>query len=470
MLKDSAQNPENHRLDSWKEIAAYFGRDERTVKRWEKERGLPIHRMPGGGRATVFAFASELSAWLRSSQSKETSDGGTKIQVVLPTGDLSPAREVVRDKRWGFLGAAIGLGFLFLVVIGFTRFYNLHSVHGHLLPSVTPRVSSEAHQQAVELYLQGRYRWNKRTPEDLTQAEDDFAKATQLDPGYALAYAGTADCYNLLREYTSTPASQTFPLAIAAARKSIELDPDLSEGHRALAFALFHWNWDVPGAEREFKRAIELNSKDLEAHHWYATALMAMGRFPEAVAQIETARQLDPTSSSVAADRAVILYGSGRADEAIAILKELSVADPSFFSPPSYLSRIYFEQRQYEKYFEQAEIAAKLRHNDQELVSIAIARKRFTAGGETALLEGLLQEQLEAFRQGRTDAVSVATIYAAMGRKKECLDYLEKAYQRHDYALIGVRSTWILRGLKDDPQLIELIKRVYNQGEQTAAT
>src|SRR5208283_5300383 len=142
-------------------------------------------------------------------------------------------------KRWGFLGAAIGLGFLFLVVIGFTRFYNLHSVHGHLLPTVTPRVSSEAHEKAVELYLQGRYHWNKRTPEDLTQAEDDFAKASQLDPTYALAYAGTADCYNLLREYTSTPASQTFPLAIAAASKSIELDPELSEGHRALAFALF---------------------------------------------------------------------------------------------------------------------------------------------------------------------------------------------------------------------------------------
>jgi tetratricopeptide (TPR) repeat protein len=469
MLNDSAQNPADHRLDSWKEIAAYFGRDERTVKRWEKERGLPVHRMPGGGRGTVFAFASELSTWLRSSQIKETSDSGTKIQVVLPTSEASAPEHALAVRRWGYIGAALGLGFLFLAVIAFTRFYNLHSVHGHLLPAVTPRVSSEAHEKAVDLYLQGRYHWNKRTPEDLTHAEDDFARAAQLDPNYALAYAGTADCYNLLREYTSTPASQTFPLAIAAARKSIELDPDLSEGHRALAFALFHWNWDVQGAEQEFKRAIELNPKDVEAHHWYATALMALGRLPESVTQIETARQLDPASSSIAADRAVILYSSGRTQEAITILQELSVADPSFYSPPSYLARIYFEQREYQKYFDQAEIAAKLRHNDQELASLAESRKRFKEGGETLLLEGMLQEQLEAFRQGRTDAVSVATIYATMGRKKEALDYLEKAYQRHDYSLIGVRTTWMLRNLKDDPQLIDLLNRVYSHGAQSAA-
>jgi tetratricopeptide (TPR) repeat protein len=469
MLKDSPQSPEDRRLDSWKEIAAYFGRDERTVKRWEKERGLPVHRMPGGGRGTVFAFCSELDTWLRSSQIKEASDVPTRLGDVPPLSETKPAERPNETKHWGVIGTGIVLVFLFLVVMGFTRFYDLHSVHGHLLPTLSPRVSSEAHQRALDMYLQGRYHWNKRTPEDLAMAEDDFARASQIDPNYALAYAGTADCYNLLREYTSTPASQTFPLAIVAARKSIELDPDISEGHRALAFALFHWNWDAQGAEREFKRAIELNPKDAVAHHWYATALMAMGRFPEALAQIETARQLDPTSSSIAADRAVILYGSGRTDEAIAILQELSIADPSFFSPSSYLSRIYFEQRQYDKYFDQAEIAAKLRHNDQVLTSIATSRKQFKEGGEKALLEGMLQEQLEAFRQGRTDAVSVAAIFAAMGRKKDALDYLEKAYQRHDYELIGARTSWELRNLKDDPRLIELMHRVYNHGAQTTA-
>ena len=140
----------------------------------------------------------------------------------------------------------------------------------------------------------------------MTHAEDDFAKAAQL-PELRTGLCRDRGLLQLAAEYTSTPASQTFPLAIAATRKSIELDTDLSEGHRALAFALFHWNWDVQGAEQEFKRAIELNPKDVEAHQLDATALMALGRLPESVTQIETARQLDPASSSIAADRAEFL-------------------------------------------------------------------------------------------------------------------------------------------------------------------
>jgi tetratricopeptide (TPR) repeat protein len=467
MVTDSAQNSADRRLDSWKEIAAFFGRDERTVKRWEKERGLPVHRVPGGGRGTVFAFSQELTDWLRSSQLKEPAESGVKEGIVLvPPDEGGPIRMPV-ERHWGMVGAVVTLAFLSLVAFGFTRFYNLHSVHGHLLPSLSPRVSSEAHQNAEELYLQGRYHWNKRTPEDLTQAEDDFAKSSQLDPNYALAYAGTADCYNLLREYTHTPASQTFPLAIAAARKSIELDPELSEGHRALAFALFHWDWDVDGAEREFKRAIELNPKDVEAHHWYATALMPLARYPEAIAQIEVARQLDPSSSSIAADRAMILYASGRTEQSIEILRELEIAEPNFSSTPNYLARIYFEQRQYEKYFAEAEVAAKLSHDDGALASIQVSRREFKSGGEKALLQGLLEEQLESFREGRTDAISVAMIYACQGNTRETMDYLEKAYQRHDYGLISVRGWTRFKGMGDDQQFQDLMKRIYSRSSST---
>ncbi len=462
MVTDSGLNSADRRLDSWKEIAAFFGRDERTVKRWEKERGLPVHRVPGGGRGTVFAFSNELTDWLRSSQLKEPAESGVKEGIVLVPPDESGPIRVPMERPWGLIGTVLTLVFFAVIAFGFSRFYNLHSVHGHILPTISPRVSAEAHKKAEESYLQGRYHWNKRTPEDLAQAEDDFAKATQLDPNYALAYAGTADCYNLLREYTQTPASQTFPLAIAAAQKSIELDPELSEGHRALAFALFHWNWDVEGAEREFKRAIELNPKDVEAHHWYATALMPLARYPEAIAQIELARQLDPASSSIAADRAMIFYASGRTEQSIQILRELEIADPNFSSPPNYLARIYFEQRQYEKYFAEAEVAAKLSHDDSALASIQVSRREFKSGGEMALLEEMLAEQLESFRQGRTDAISVAMIYACQGNKQEALDYLEKAYQRHDYGLISVRGWTRFKGMGDDPQFQDLLRRIYS--------
>lgn len=467
MTKDSAQSSEDRRLDSWKEIAAFFGRDERTVKRWEKERGLPIHRVPGGGRGTVFAFAGELTAWLRSSQQKQITDDLPKelpkfAATTVPSPEHVP-EQILLALRWGVIGTALALAVLLLAAYGFSRFYKLHSVHGHLLPSVTTRVSAADHQKAEDLYLQGRYHWNKRTPEDLTIAVDDFANSSRLDPNYALAYAGTADCYNLLREYTATPASQAFPLAIAAANKAIALDPSLSEGHRALAFALFNWNWDINGAESEFQRAIELNPRDVEAHHWYATALLSLARTSEAIRQIEIARQLDPNSSSVASDRAVILYSSGRVDEAIAILQELQNADPNFYSPPIYLAHMYFEQRQYDKYFEEGLRAANLSHDPQAVASIEASRKRYHNEGERAMLEDILEKQLDSFRQGRSSAVTVASCYAFLNDRKGVMEYLEKAYQRHDYELIAVRGWYVFRGMHDDPQFEELMKRVYGK-------
>ena len=228
-----------------------------------------------------------------------------------------------------------------------------------------------------------------------------------------------------------------------------------------MAFALFNWNWDVRGGEREFKKAIELNPKDMEAHHWYATTLMTLNRYPEAIEQIELARQLDPTSSSIAADRAMILYDSGRTKEAVEILKELEIAEPKFYSPPIYLSRIYFENKEYEEYFDEAIIAASLSNDQRTLASIEASRKRFKEGGEQAMLEGSLQEQLEAFRQGRGNAISVAMYYAILGKKKEAMEYLEKAYQRHDYELISLRDAFAFRGMHNGPQFQALLKKVY---------
>ncbi len=466
MSVDSNQNSEDRRLDSWKEVASYFGRDERTVKRWEKERGLPIHRVPGGGRGSIFAYSRELTDWLRSAQLKDASD--SPITNGAPVVSLPEQSPTILGRAWRGWGLAFGLGFLLLFIFGFTHFYEVHSVQGRLLPGVSVRTDPEAHNKAEELYLQGRYHWNKRTPEDLALAADDFAKSTQLDSNYALAYAGTADCYNLLREYTSTPGSQTFPLAIAAAQKSIELDSTLSEGHRALAFALFNWNWDLIGGEREFKRAIQLNPNDAEAHHWYATALLSITRYHEAVSEIERARQLDPASSSIAADRALILYVSGRKEEGFTILKELKIADPKFSSPPVYLSRMYFDEKEYEKYFDEAEDAARLSHDAQSLAALTAARKRYQDGGEQSFLQGELEESLQQFKQGRTDALTVAMHYAALGKKREALDYLEKSYQRHDYALIGAGEFPAFRNLHDDPQFQDLLKRLYTRGASSS--
>ncbi len=461
MTKELAQKSSGRKLDTWKEIAAFFARDERTVKRWEKERGLPVHRLPGGRRGTVYAFSEELTAWLRSSQDLGSLEGPItqKDSGVVPAAESLSVKASTAPPWWR--GYGIALAVVVLALFGFARLLKLHEVQGRLLPSLSVRTSSATHKQAEDLYLQGRYHWNKRTPADLTLALDLFTKAIQLEPNYPLAYAGKADCYNLLREYTGMPPSQAFPLAIAAAKKAIALDDSLAEGHRSLAFALFFWEWDVSGAEREFQRAIDLNSKDVEAHHWYATMLVSLSRYPEAINEIEQARKLDPLSSSVAADRAIILYHSGRTDEAIAILQELKTADPGFLSPARYLSNIYFEQRDFEKYFDEAEIAAKLTGDEHEVAVIRVLRKQFATGGEQAVLRSVLEDRLLALQRGRGDALSVAESYADLGRNQEAIEYLNKAYERHDYPLIEMVNSKTFEKLFSEPEYQDIVKRVY---------
>ena len=475
---DLPQSSENQRIDSWKEIAAFFGRDERTVKRWEGQRGLPVHRVPGG-RGTVYAFTRELTAWLRSSQqnlSQETplsddSDSKAHLAYVpeVPSADpiasstappaaVAPQLVSTRWKPWMVAAAVASLAVVILTVgPGLSQ---VRAVLGRSFPNISEHAPSVSRANAEDLYMRGRYYWNKRTPESLTLALDDFTKATQLDPSYALAYAGQADCYNLLREYTSMPPSQAFPLAIAAANKAATLDDRLPEAHRALGFSYFWWNWDIAGGEREFRRAITLNPKDVEAHHWYATALMTVARYPEAVAEIEEARKLDPASSSVAADRATILYAAGREEEAIQLLLELEKSEPTFLSPYVYLRNAYFDRKEYVKSFDQAEVAARLTHDDKALAAIKASRVRLQEGGERAMLLGRLAEQIEQFHQGNGKALDVAETYALLGQNAEAMEYLEKAYQRHEYELITAGYWQGFDGLRSEAGFQDLLKRI----------
>lgn len=497
MPNEIPQNTTGERLDSWKSIASFFGRDERTVKRWEKERGLPVHRVPGGGRGTVYAYSAELSAWLHSAPEdpstaragsgslgsaagglavgepgdngnaglretgeKAVDSGFSQGVATHPSTHLSThaSTQASTLRRWG-----VPAGLLCLILAGLyglSRFVQIRGVQGHALPRFSLRRDNEARRDAEDLYMQGRYHWSRRTGPDLTQALDDFNAAIEKDPTYAPAYAGKADAYNLLREYTSMPASQAFPLALEAARKAVSLDDSLCEAHRALGFALMNGNWDMDGAEREYRRAIALNPNDAVAHHWYATALMAYPRFPEALGEIEEARRLDPTSRSITADRAQILYASGNDREAIAILVELEKTDPEFRSPHAYLEGIYEDHHQWTAAFDEAEALARNSQNAVALAKISTGRRLLSEGGESAMLEGRLEDALKEFGQGRADALSVADAYARLGRKKETLEYLDKAYQRHEFNLIYLRNFRVMNFLRDDPAYQALLQKM----------
>src|SRR5260370_371914 len=228
----------NRRLDSWKEIATFFDRDERTVKRWEKERSLPVHRLPGGSRARVFAFTEELERWMKSPESaaaeEVASTGPAADDAATPSGarpDVSPPM-VRSSKSW--------IAWACLVLVALAGVIGWRLYEGHAASIAPVKASTHVNPEAEELYLQGRYYWNRRTPTDLTKAVDYFTQAIVRDPSYAQPYVGLADCYNLLREFSAMPPEEAYPRALAAAKKAVELDGNSAEAHASLAFVTFY--------------------------------------------------------------------------------------------------------------------------------------------------------------------------------------------------------------------------------------
>ena len=190
-----------------------------------------------------------------------------------------------------------------------------------------PTQNPEAH----ELYLKGRFFWNKRTSSDLKTAIQYFNQAIEKDPGYALAYAGLADAYALLTGYGAGPVSESFPRAEAAAKKALELDDSLAEAHTSLGLLLFY-NLDFQRATKEFERAITLNPNYATAHHWYGLGpLRCVGDFDKAIAELKRALQLDPLSLIINADLGAGLVTARRYDEAIAQLRKTIEMDPYFY-------------------------------------------------------------------------------------------------------------------------------------------
>jgi tetratricopeptide (TPR) repeat protein len=315
--------------------------------------------------------------------------------------------------------------------------------------------------EAQDLYLKGRYYFEKRTPGDLNQAVDFFTQAIVHDPGYAAPYVGLADTYNLLREYSAMPPQEAFPRALAAATKAVELDPNSAEAHNSLAFASFWGFFDAATADREFKRAIELDATLPRAHHWYATFLINIQRNREALAEIEKARQLDPSSTPILADKAFILAHSGKIEEARTLLVQLTTSQPEFVPSHRYLAQaIYFPEGNYPGYFEEMGTVARLRHDTQAEKTIEAEQEAFNRGGQQGLFEERLRRERESFDHGTGSAFAVASAYGTLGQNDEALKYLKIAYQRHDLQLTSLTSSTELQLLHQDPAFRELVNEI----------
>ena len=314
-----------------------------------------------------------------------------------------------------------------------------------------------ANREAEQFFLKGRYYWEKRTPESLNKAVDSFTQAIVYDPAYAPAYVGLADSYNLLREYSVMPATEAYPRALAAAKKAVELDPQSSEAHASLAFVSFNGVWDVATADREFRRAIQLNPNNAVAHHWYATYLACLRRFPESVAEIERAQALDPVSKSVLADKGSILFSSGRTSEAINLLKQMVENEPDFISPHRYLKFIYLKTADYSAYLAEARQEAVLMHDASAVAIVDATQKGFSTGGGRGLLEALSLQQKKLCDRGLFSPIFLAATYALMDDKPEALRYLQIAHDQHADGVIQIQSDRAFDSLYREPAFQKLV-------------
>jgi len=482
----------NRRLDTWKEIGAFFGRDERTVKRWETTRGLPVHRIPGAGRANVYAYSDELAEWLHGAKIAAEHDPGSNSDLL---NGISADARVVRNAEMGaqavtdtqanagFIDRRVGerrsgarfslfrsnwragryvailAALLVAALLAVTVVRRASSARGLRTTPVAVRHHTPD-PEAEQLYLTGIYYWQKRTPETLNQAVDYFTQAVVRDSQYAEAYVGLADCYNLLREYSLMPPSEAYPRAQAAAKRAVALDDLLSGAHSALGFVHFYWSWDVAGGQREFVRALTLDPNSAVAHYWYGTFLLHLGRFSEALEEIEKAQKLDPNSKSILADKGLVLFHAGQAKQAAELLKQLAVAEPDFLSPHNYLATIHLAQGEYAQYLAEYRKAATLLHDQARLAIVTAGENGLARGGAQGMWSDMLKEQQRLHADGKESAYNLARTCALLRRKQEALDDLQAAYQQHEPELVSMRVDVALSSLHDETRFREILAQV----------
>jgi tetratricopeptide (TPR) repeat protein len=373
----------------------------------------------------------------------------------LPFPTSPPGRRV--SKIGWIVAAALLTGALVTFVVSWNAW---RDAVGKVWAKTLPVRPKAAQSPAADLYLKGRYYWNKRTPQDLQKAVDYFTQSIVADSGYAKAYVGLADCYGLLREFATMSDSEAWPRALAASRKAVELDDSLAEAHSSLGFDLFYGSLDLKGGEREFKRAVELNPNYAEAHQWYATALMSLGRLPEASDEMQRARELQPASRSILSDQGLLFFYQGKSAQAIEQLGQVEAAEPTFRSAHVYLAYIYFDTKDCRNYLLESWKAAESSNDAAELAMVASAENGFAASGWKGMLESLLAIQNKLVKQGRYSAFRLAETSALLGRKRDALDDLDASYRKREIDLVTLPIAPALASLRGEPRYRQMLAQM----------
>ena len=317
--------------------------------------------------------------------------------------------------------------------------------------------SDTPNPQAYQLYLRGRYFWNKRTRHDFRKAVSYFTQAVERDPAFALAYTGLADSYSLLTEYHVLPARETYRPAKDAATRALAIDDTLAEAHASLAYIKQFYEWDFAGAEAQFVRALELDPAYATAHQWYAEFLSISGRHDEALAEIRRALAADPLSLIVNSVEANLLHLARRFDEAIGAATRVIEMDPNFPEVYEYLKRAYDQKGQYALSVQARQARRRLIGLNAELTP-ALRAAAAATGRRAYWQKRLEQELLEAKTEGVL-SYEMAELAAQTGDVRGGLDWLERACQDSDFMIMTIRVAPNLDPLRAHPRFQAMLGR-----------
>lgn len=315
-----------------------------------------------------------------------------------------------------------------------------------------------ANAAAYELYLKGRYFWNKRTAEGLQKASRYFEEAVAIYPNYAPAWAGLADCYNLLSVYDLISPRESFPKARAAAMKALELDESLAEPHASLGWIRWVYDWDWPGAEREFKRAIELNPNYPTAYYWYGACLAQRGQFDEALSKLKRAQQLEPLSLVVQVHLGWAYFYQDQYDQAIEEYQKALHLDVNFPWAHFYLGQAWEQKGMYREAVSELKTAIAFSSGRTEF--LAALGHAYAESGMTVEAQKILRQLMERAQQHYISPYSIALIYVGLGEREQAFTWLHKAVEARSTRLVRLQVDPRFDKLHADPRFQELVQRI----------
>jgi TolB-like protein/Tfp pilus assembly protein PilF len=323
---------------------------------------------------------------------------------------------------------------------------------------ITPQEQSQLRRtrpvdpEAYQLYLKGRYYWNRRSEEGIHRAIEYFSGALEKDPNYALAYAGLADCYNLLGAFGYVRPRDAYPRGKAAATKALELDEELAEAHASLARNKIAFDWDWSGARREFERALELNPNYGTAHYWYSYYYFAMGRLDAAAQEMERAVELDPLSLQINTEMGRALLYQRQYDAAIEQERKTLEMDPNFEGAHGIIGEAYVQETRYADAIAEA----------QKLASWSgfVLARAYLKSGNIGKAQKIVEDLKDLSKTRHVSAYEMALTYMGLDDKQRVFEWLQKAYEDGSLRPDFMRVDPAYDNLRSDRRFQDLLRRV----------